>query len=206
MHMHISWLGTTAIKIQAKPAEEDVTILIDPYKPAKGTFARSLVADVVLYTHGVQDSITVSGSPFLLTTPGECEIKQVLMIAVEGSKPGHTIIRLDVEQMSLAHLGLVNEPLTDAQLNILSGVDILFIPVGDIECYGARSAIKAIQDIEPRVVIPMAYESDNDPTAKSIDGFLKEMGVTAQKEDKKVILRKKDLPQEEVKVIIVSKE
>ncbi|OGH67878.1 MAG: hypothetical protein A3J66_02525 [Candidatus Magasanikbacteria bacterium RIFCSPHIGHO2_02_FULL_47_14] len=204
--MHFSWLGTTAVKIQTKPADKDVTILIDPYKPAKGAFPRSLLADIVLYTRGAEGSITVSGNPFILSTPGECEIHNVLMTAVSGDKPGSTMVRIDAEGMSVAHLGLAIGELTDQQLDVLGGVDVLFIPVGDLDCYGARSAVKAINAIEPRVIIPIAHHSDNDPDAKTVDGFVKELGIQSEQTEKKVILKKKDLPQEESRVVVLAKE
>ncbi len=50
--MHITWHGTTAIKLQAKPDSEDITVLIDPYKPNSGNFPRNLIAHLVLYTRG----------------------------------------------------------------------------------------------------------------------------------------------------------
>ncbi len=204
--MHISWLGTTAIKLQTKPFDKDVTILIDPYKPAKGSFPRSLTADIALYTRTAKNSITVSGNPFSLETTGEVETHGVLITAVRGENAGHTMLRIDTERMSIGHLGLHEKELTDAQLEMLSGVDILFLPVGDMNCFGARSAVKAIQAIEPRVVIPMAYQSDNDTDAKGLDGFIKEVGVKPREEEKKVIIKKKDLPQEEMHVVVVSKE
>lgn len=205
--MHISWLGTSAVRIQAKPADTDVVVLIDPYKVDKGTFPRSLSADIALYTRGEKNSLTISGNPFILSTPGECETHGVLISMAEGHEKGQTLVRIDAEGMSVGHLGLAKEELTDEQLEMLAGVDILMIPIGDVDgSYGARSAVKTIQSIEPRVVIPIAYQSDNDPDAKGIDGFIKEVGVQPQKEEKKVIIKQKDLPQEEMKVIIVSKE
>lgn len=204
--MHISWLGTTAMKLQTKPFDKDITVLIDPYKPKKGSFPRSLTADIVLYTRGTKNSITISGSPFILDTTGEVETHGVLITAVRGEEAGSTLLRIDTEKMSIGHIGLRDKELTDAQLEMLSEVDILFLPVGDHNCYGARSAVKTIQSIEPRVVIPIAYESDNDPEAKGLDGFIKEVGVAPREEEKKVILKKKDLPQEEMHVIVVSKE
>jgi L-ascorbate metabolism protein UlaG (beta-lactamase superfamily) len=205
-NMHLSWLGATAIKIQAKPEGKDVTVLIDPYKPNTGSFPRSLTADIAAYTRSEKESITISGEPLVISSPGEWEMKSVLIAAVQGQAADHVMIRIDAEHMSLAHLGLANESLTDKQLDVLAGVDILFVPIGDVDCYGARSALRAVQVIEPRIVIPIAYKSDNDPNAKAVDGFIKEIGVKPEKEEKKVIIKKRDLPQEEMKVIVIDKE
>lgn len=204
--MHFSWLGGTAVKIQAKPFDEDISIVIDPYKPEKGEFPRSLTPHIALYTRSEQDSITLSGTPFVLTTPGECETKGVLITSIQGSKPGETIVRIDAEQLSVAHLGMVKTQLTEAQLESLGDVDVLFVPVGSGETYDAEAAMKAVNAIEPRVVIPIAYKSDNEPDAAPVQTFLKEMGASNVAEEKKIIIKKKDLPQDETKVMVLAKE
>lgn len=204
--MHISWLGQTAIKIQVKPFDKDVIAVIDPYRPTTGEFPRSLMPDIGLFTKGEEGSITLSGEPFILSTPGECETKGVLITTTEGHEPGTLMIRLDAEQLSLGHLGMTSKPLTDKQLEMLSGVDILLVPVGNGEAYDAEAAAKAVNAIEPRIVIPMAFKCDTDPKAKPVDEFLKEMGSTNGTPEKKVIIKKKDLPQEDTQVIVLSKE
>lgn len=204
--MHISWLGNTAFKIQVKPFDKDIVIAIDPYKQAKGAFPRSLAPDIGLYTRGEKDSITLSGSPFVLSNPGEIENKGVLVAAVQGHEKNQVILRLDAEQISVGHLGLINKQLTNEQLGVLSGVDVLLIPVGNGDGFDAEAAMKAVSSIEPRIVIPMAFKSDNDPTAKPVDNFLKEIGATKGTPEKKVIIKKKDLPQDETQVIVLGKE
>ncbi len=204
--MHISWLGNTAFKIQAKPLDKDVVIVIDPYRPNKGNFPRSLAPDIGLFTHGEKDSITLSGNPFIFSTPGECETKGILITTVIGHEPNQIMLRLDAEGISVGHLGITNKPLTNKQLEVLSEVDVLLVPVGNNESYDAEAAMKIINIVEPRVVIPMAFKCDSDPQAKPVDAFLKEMGVSNGHAEKKVILKKKDLPQNETQVIILAKE
>ena len=205
--MHISWLGNTAVRIQIKPFDKDVDVVIDTYRPKTGEFPRNLSTDIGLFTRGAADSITLSGAPFILDTPGECETKGVLITAVQGHEEGQIMFRLDAEHLSLAHLGLVEKPLTDQQLEVLSDVDILLVPVGGKNCYDAEAAAKAVNAIEPRIVIPIAYKSDNTPDAEPVEKFLKEMGVTGKVQaEKKVIIKSKSLPQEETQVILLSKE
>lgn len=204
--MHISWLGSSAIKLQVKPFDSDVTIVIDPYKQEKGSFPRSLTADIALYSHGEKDSITISGNPFVITHPGEWEIKRVLLSAARGHNPGDAMLRIDAEQMSVGHLGRSNKPLTDDQLDMLSGVDVLCVPVGGKDCYEPALASKVINMIEPRIVVPMCYQSDNEPSAAPASDFIKQLGAKVDEEDKKAILKKKDLPQEEMRVLLLSKE
>lgn len=205
--MHISWIGNSAIKVQTKPLNEEVTVLFDAYKPETGSFPRSLTAQVAIFTHTESNALTISGDPFIFSYPGECETHGVLLSGGYTDTQEQMIVRADAEQMSFAHLGSYGKPLNTEQLDLVSGVDILFISVGG-EGYGYEPAlaVKTINSIEPRIVIPMNYRSDTAPKALVLDDFLKEIGVAPQLEDKKVILKKKDLPEEEMKVIVVSKE
>lgn len=204
--MHLSWLGTTAMRLQVKPFDEDITIIIDPYKPTAGNFPRSFTPHIAILSRGEKDSVALSGEPFVFQTPGECEIKGVLMSAIQGADMDHMLVRVDAEGLSLAHLGLMNTIPTDAQLEVVGDVDILCIPVGGKGGYDAETAAKVVAAIEPRIVIPMAYQSENDPAALPLGQFLKEMGTTEGNPEKKIIIKKKDLPQDETKVIVLAKE
>src|SRR3989339_1820628 len=203
--MHISWLGNTAFRLQTKPKNDEVTIVIDPYRPEKGGFPRNLLADIALYTHGEEGSITITGNPFVLSTPGECEVKGVLVAAVPGTEPENLMFRIDSEGLSIGHLGMAKKPLNERQTELLNGVDILFVPVGNDTCYDAEAAAKVANALEPKIVIPMAFKCDNDPKAKPVEEFLKEMGAKVQAE-KKLIIKKKTLPEEGTQVMVVEKE
>ena len=202
--MHISWLGGTAVRLQTKNADEDVVIIIDAYKPESGSFPRSLTPDIAILTRGEEGTV-LAGDPFILATPGECDLKGVLMSAVAAGETG-TVARLDAEGLSIGHLGLTNQPLNDRQREVLGDVDVLFVPVGGGDGYDATAAVKAVNAIEPRIVIPIAFQSDVDPKANPVSAFLKEMGAATTEPEAKVIIKKKDLPTEETRVVVLAKE
>jgi L-ascorbate metabolism protein UlaG (beta-lactamase superfamily) len=204
--MHISWLGSTGVKIQTKPQNEEVTVLIDPNKASAGSSPRNLAADIALFSHGQEDAITLSGDPFVLATPGECEIKGVLLTSAAGNAEGQTLIRLDSEGISFAHLGLTNKIPSNEALETIGSVDVLCLAVGGGLGYDPETAIKVINMIEPRVIIPIGFQSDNDPTAFPVEKFLKEIGLPSDKPEKKIILKKKDLPTEDMKIMVLEKE
>ncbi len=204
--MHISWLGGTTIKLQTKYLDSDVIVLVDPYKASQGTSPRSLTADVVLLCRGEKDMFTLSGTPFILDTPGEIDSKGVLVTGVSGHTEDSMMFRIDIEGISMAHLGLLKDSLTPTQLEILSGVDIVFIPAGNKAALETEAAIKIVNSIEPRIVVPIAFKSDNDPDASTPDAFIRGLGLQVPSEEKKVIIKKKDLPEEETRVILLGKE
>ena len=200
--MHINWLGQTCIKLQTKNIEEDVTVILDPYKPAKGDFPRSLSPQIALFSHGKDGSVTLSQDPFVMESLGEVELKGVMIYAMPG--PGGSVIfKLNIEGMNIVHLGGCRGPLDTHSIEKIGSPDILFIPVGGGDGLDAESAAKIVNDLEPRVVVPIAYRSENDPGADPVENFIKESGLTPEPTEPKVIIKKKDLPQEERKIYVL---
>lgn len=203
--MHISWLGQTCVKLQTKNLDQDVTILIDAYKPKKGEFPRSFSPDVALYSAGEANAATLSQNPFVMNSLGECEVKGVMIYATP-SADGSTVYKLNGEGMTLVHLGKLKKPLESSEMEKIIGADILFIPVGGGNYLDAKSAAALATALEPRIIIPMAYHCDTDPDAQPVSAFIKELGLKPEATEKKVIIKKKDLPQEETKLIVLEKE
>jgi len=203
--MHFNWYGSTFFRLKAKPKRKEIKILIDPYKPEEGSIPRSLKSDIVIKTRGEQETITLTGEPFEFSTPGECEKDNVLIYSVQGNKPDSSMVRIDTEGISVGHLGMAKKELTERQFSTLNGIDVLCIPVGAEEAYNVEEAIKTINKLEPRVVIPMAFQSENNPDADSIDEFLQELGEGSLEPTDKTIVKENNLPQEDTKVVVLEK-
>lgn len=108
--------------------------------------------------------------------------------------------------MAIVHLGVMTKKPDLDDLEKIGHVDILFIPVGDSERYlSVEDAAAIVTTLEPRVVIPVGYQCDSDPKAKPVTEFIKELGLKPDTTDKKIIIKKKDLPQEETKLMILEK-
>lgn len=203
--MHITWLGQTGIKLQTKFQDQDVNVVIDAYKPKKGDFPRSFTPTLALFSHGETDAITLSGEPFIMDTLGECEIKEVMVTAFP-SLDGNIIFKLNAEQLNLVHLGRLTKKPDLAELEKLGSIDILFVPVGGGKDYiNAEDAASLITALEPRIVIPMGYQCDSDPDAAPLSAFIKELGLKPEITDKKIIIKKKDLPQDDMKLYVLEK-
>lgn len=203
--MHISWLGQTAIKLQTKYLDEDVTVVIDAYKPDTGEFPRSLTPTLALFSKGTDDAITLSGDPFIMSSLGECELKEVMVTAFP-SENGNIIFKLNSEQMNIVHLGRLNKKPELAELEKIGSIDILIVPVGGAPNYlSDEDAANLVTALEPRIVIPVGFQCDSDPKAKPVTDFIKELGLKPEITDKKVIVKKKDLPQEDMKLYLLEK-
>lgn len=211
--MVISWYGQSCFKIQSG----ETVIVADPFHKEIGlTPPRQLGADIVIITHQHSDHnniATISGNPFVIDGPGEYEIKGANIRGIfsyhddsEGQERGsNTIYILEIEGMRICHLGdLGQKKLSDEQIDLIEGVDILMIPVGGVLTIDAEEAMAIINQIEPKIIIPMHYKVPGlTEKLDSIDKFLREMGIAKKETIEKLTIKKKDLPIEEMEVIIM---
>lgn len=204
--MHINWLGQTCVKLQTKNLkDEDIVILIDPYKPDSGDFPRNFSPDAVLYSKTAKDSVTISDSAFVIEHLGEYEIKDNMIYAIAANNKD-MIFKISAEGMNVVHLGNIKEKISEHIIEKLGTPDILFVPVGDTgKTLDPKMAGEMVSMLEPRVVIPIAFKCDTDPKAMPIENFIKETGLKPESVEKKIILKKKDLPQEETKIFVLEK-
>lgn len=222
--MTLQWLGQSCFKIQAKSPGGETTIITDPFAAKFGLKKPRLSADILTISHEHDDHAdtqSVSGTaqtpkPFIIKGPGEYEMNNVFIYGLpswhdneQGKLRGaNTIYVFSAENMTMAHLGdLGQKELTQSQLEYVEEVDILLIPVGGTFTINAKEAGNIISQIEPRIVIPMHYDLPGlklgtKEKLDTLDKFIKEMGNKKEEMDK-LKISKKDLPQEETKLIVL---
>lgn len=200
--MVITYYGATCFKIQAG----DTVLAIDPYTKEAGLTPPRFQTDIALSTrdHPLSNNTNaLAGNPFLITSPGEYETKG---ISIAGIATGiHTLYIIEWEGIRLCHLGALDEKhLPDATRERIGTPDILFVPVGGANSLDAEDAVKIINLIEPRIVIPMyyAFPGFSALPLHTVDTFLKEIGSAAAPEEK-LTLKKKDIPQDEMKIAVL---
>lgn len=95
--------------------------------------------------------------------PGRGEY-EVSGVEAEGLADGIFLLR--TEEVYLLYLGQINRPLTDDELVEVNMADILFVPVGgnqtdvdDLTVLTPEQAVKVINQVDPRITIPMYYTS-----------------------------------------------
>ncbi|OGY46645.1 MAG: hypothetical protein A2840_00640 [Candidatus Buchananbacteria bacterium RIFCSPHIGHO2_01_FULL_47_11b] len=217
--MYITWFGQSCFKIQG----DQSTLVTDPFDKSYGLKVPRLAADIVTISHHPdqdRDANAIKGTapdstPFFITAPGEYEIKKTFIYGVpayhddkNGTVMGEiTIYRIEIDGVTLVHLGDLGHQLTDAQMERLEGVDVLFVPVGGTNVLDATQAAAVISQLEPRIVIPMHYQLPglklkSGKKYDTIDKFQKEMGAGTE-EVLKLKVTKKDLPQEDVQIVIL---
>ncbi len=213
--MIITWQGQACFKLQDKIGPDGVTVVTDPFNKDIGLKVPNFEADIITVSHDHHDHNNVSalrGTPFVVDCAGEYDFKGVLIEGIdsfhddrEGAERGGNIIyRLEIDDISITHLGDLGHSLNDAQLEKVAGTDILLIPVGGKYTIDAKKAVEVISQIEPRIVIPMHYKvKDLKVDIDGVDKFIKEIGLTPTYEEK-LKISKKDLPQEDMELVILS--
>ena len=90
---------------------------------------------------------------------------------------------ITIDDLVVAHLGdLRREPCKEA-LEELSRADILLVPVGGNGGLDAKTAVKVVRSIDPRLVIPMHYKvGPETATLDGVDAFLSAMGADSPAE------------------------
>lgn len=215
--MHIIWKGQACFQILASQGKgEQILIVIDPFDESLGLRVPRLEADILLISHSHPDhnnKKAVSGNPFLIEGPGEYEVKGIFIQGISswhddslGKERGqNTIYTIEAEEMKICHLGdLGQKELTSAQIEEISDIDILMIPVGGVYTINSKGAQKIISQIEPKIVIPMHYQI---PKLKlkleGVDKFLKTMGQKSIEPQPKLLIKKKDLIKEGTKIVVL---
>lgn len=221
--MVIQWLGQSCFKIQSG----DLVLVIDPYSKETGLTPPRFKTDIVLVSHGHFDhanpeSLTgrsseqtsqSAGDPFLISGPGEYEVKDVYIQGietfhdnVEGKEKGtNTIYRIELEGLKILHLGdFGEEKIRDETLDKIGDVDVVMIPVGGKYTIDGSTAAKIVKQIEPQFVIPMHYKIAGLKIAlEGAEQFLKETGATKTAAQDRLTIKKKDISPEETKTEVV---
>jgi len=160
----------------------------------------------------------VSERRLLIETPGEYEIAGTFIYGVKtyhdaqnGKERGdNTIYQIDIDGFSLLHLGDLGHDLAPETLEKITDIDVLMIPVGGTYTIDSKTASKVIASVEPLIIIPMHYQTDDltglENKLDDLKVFLGEVGIEGngvRKVDKLTLRSRSDIP-EESEVYILS--
>lgn len=200
--MEIVWLGHSCFRIRGREA----TIVTDPFDKSLGYPVKKVTANIVTVSHEHPHhsfAEGVAGDPKVVSRPGEYEIHNVFINGIAtshdaagGEERGrNTVFLLQIEDVSICHLGDLGHVPTAEQVEQMSDADILMVPVGGGPTIGAQAAVEIISLIQPRVVMPMHYKTDVvTMDLEPPDRFLKEMGVKEPLVQPKLTVSKSSLP------------
>ena len=210
--MEIKWYGHGCFRLK----ERNAVAFTDPY-PLTTTHALRprTKADIVTVDMGYPLDNPLDGftnTPYLIQRPGEYEVNGVFVTAIptapdtktNGHHPTrHTMMIFQFEDISICHAGRLGHVLGQDEVEKLSEVDILIVPVGGNGVLNASQAAEVISLIEPLIVIPMYYsvEGFGDPF-EGVEKFVKEMGATAVNPIDELKITRSGLPEETQLVLL----
>ena len=212
--MEITWMGHSCFTIKGKSA----TLVTDPYDDAIGYNLGRPKAGIVTSSHahpGHGCTAAIEGETKVIRGPGEYEVAGVFITGFStfhddenGVDRGkNTVYLIEMEDITLCHLGDLGHTLSTGQVEELSDSEVLMVPVGGVSTIDAAVAAEVGRLIQPKVVIPMHFYTEGlkfqlDP----LDKFLKEMGIKADlPAEPKLVITKTALPEETHVVLLERK-
>jgi L-ascorbate metabolism protein UlaG (beta-lactamase superfamily) len=161
--MDLQFYGANCIVLGSKQAR----LVFDDTLQELGGKAIAKEGDIVLYT-------AAHGSPaaapkLLIDQPGEYEVSGVSIYGIaarahidEEGKKTATMYKCIFEDMSILVTGHIFPELSDAQLEAIGMVDVMFLPVGgNGYTLDGVGALKLLRKVEPKIVIPTHYDDSS---------------------------------------------
>ncbi|HUU07056.1 MAG TPA: MBL fold metallo-hydrolase [Thermoplasmata archaeon] len=165
--MRIRWHGHSCFEIAGS-----TVVVTDPHDGKSiGIRTPKVTADVVLVSHDHFDhncSRVVKGPDAAVMTEPIMTVDRG--VRIEGFEAYHddqggrkrgkvTLFKFELDGLSFCHLGDLGHVVDDSTAEHLAGVDILFVPVGDVFTIGPEAALQVIDKIRPRIAVPMHYRT-----------------------------------------------
>ncbi len=214
--MKIKWYGHAAFLIAS---DQGIRMILDPYEP--GAFGGQLSygrigdqAEIVLTSHDHADhnyTKGLLGSPQVVSGSGSKIVKGISIKGIstyhdpsKGKERGtNTIFNLQVDGIQVCHLGDLGHVLSDKEVNEIGPVDILLIPVGGYFTIDAKEATRVVEQIHPKVVIPMHFKTEKCgfPIAP-VEDFLKGKSAVKRVGRSEIDYSKASLP-EKMEIVVL---
>ena len=172
-------------------------ILVDPFRPigcTKGYRSPNVAADLVLISSRLFDEGVVEGLPGKPRLLDQSGAYQFTGMQVQGIQTDHddlkgkqfgvnVVWRWNQGGLNILHLGGAAAPITVEQKILMGRPDVLLLPVGGgAKAFTPEEAKAAIQDLNPKLVIPTQYRTTaadaNACDILPIDNFLSLMQGT----------------------------
>jgi L-ascorbate metabolism protein UlaG (beta-lactamase superfamily) len=169
--MEITYLGHSCFKLKNKQG----IVIMDPYGEKTGPILGKQSADIVTVSHGHDDhnatgrigGMQPGEKPRVIVAPGEYEMKGISVFGVEAAHDGQggaergkvTIFTVLMDGVSVCHLGDLGHKLSEEQINRIGEVDVLLCPVGGHFTLDAKLAIEVMNQLEPKIFVPMHYRT-----------------------------------------------
>jgi len=166
--MKIKWLGHSSFLIES---ERGIQIITDPFDETLGYKLPRIKANIVTVSHEHFDHNYVRGvkgrpvvfKGLVSRESHKMEFRGISSYhdSVYGRQRGlNTIFVIKADGLNLCHLGDLGHVLDSDKLTEIGRIDILFVPVGGFYTIDSSQATQIIEEIKPKIVIPMHYKTE----------------------------------------------
>ncbi len=209
--MKIQWLGHSCFYLTSQAGTR---VLCDPFDPKIGYPAPAVEADIVTTSHKHSDhnyTQVVKGKFLQIDSPGRHVVDDVEITGfvtfhdeAGGKQRGQNLIfRILMDGICILHCGDLGHPLTPEQVKALGGVDVLLLPVGGYYTIDPAAATKVVQQLSPRMVIPMHYKTDSvDMPIAPVEDFLRTQARVSRMAQSTLEIALQDLPAETTTMVL----
>jgi L-ascorbate metabolism protein UlaG (beta-lactamase superfamily) len=158
--MDVQFHGANCITIATKQAR----IIIDDNLADLGGKSATKAGDIALFTGAHADP--AQQAKIVIDQPGEYEVSGISVYGIaarahmdEAGKKTATMYKIITDDIRVLVVGHTYPELSDAQLETIGMIDVMFVPVGgNGYTLDGIGALKIIKKVEPKLVVPTHYE------------------------------------------------
>ncbi|QQR83298.1 MBL fold metallo-hydrolase [Candidatus Peregrinibacteria bacterium] len=212
--MKIKFHGHACFSIEDK----NIAWVTDPFQKSIVLSMPKLTATMVTESLDASEAHNahelIGGTFKRFNWPGEYETMGVHVKGVstfhnskeEESQLANVVFVAHLNGINVCHLGALGTKLSSEHLEKIGDIDVLMVPVGGKNCIDAKKAKEVVEQIEPRVVIPMMYDTEGSNQGLApVTPFLSEMGAQSAEHVDSFTFKKGDLPEDTTKVVVLNR-
>lgn len=212
--MELIWYGHSCFRLKSRGA----SVVTDPCGGDVGYKIPRMRADIVTISQERPEYSNcglVRGKPKVIRGPGEYEVKGVFITGIgtpmkkpkKSERTRNTIYLFELDGLTVCHLGTLDHVPSQSQVQELCAPDVLLVPVGGRQTIGASQAAEVIGLLEPRIVVPMHFETKAiKARLQPVANFLAEMGLPQTDPQDSLVVSKSSLPSETQVVLLQYRE
>ena len=221
--MDITWLGNACFRLRS----DDMVVVTDPFPGAVAARRDAIPATVVTVSSrnpNHSDWQSVNGDPRVFDSPGEYEYQGIAVRGVMTPLPPDApqeqrsiAFAIEIGGVTICHLGNVKVPLVPGQVDELSPIDVLIVPTGLGGSMGIDHVRQTMQDLSPRIVIPMGLSHPSEDTsdapdvpadsavtqADPMESFVRHMGMGSVDPQARLVVTPSNLP-DDMRVVVLT--
>lgn len=153
--IEVIWHGHSCFEVR----DAEKAVVFDPYMEVPGYGVLDLKADLVLVSHehddhNARNRVALSGRRVNIPV----EVIETCHDPEGGKlRGGNKIHIIDFSGKRIAHFGDLGRDLRPEELEKLTGLDVVLIPVGGFYTIDGGQAARIVRAIKPDVTVPMHY-------------------------------------------------